>query len=306
MGELLVEIMRIEKDKSLDTPDLFMGPFPSGAPAIFISAAAQLGNRTKMWGSVAGDKFGDLLLRRLAGEGVDISDVRIVGSGATGVAFVAYDGSGGREFIFHLDGTASADISFTETEDIPDFFHVMGCSLTINDGVKAEIEHACSYFSSKSAKISFDPNIRPSLLYGRDIMNIAGKVMERCSVFLPGMDELVLFAGGRTGVNDAAAFLLERFPRMEIIVIKMGKRGSRIITRETDIEIPVYPIEKKYPIIDPTGAGDSFDAAFISGLTAGMSLADAGKLAAKTSAINSIAQGPMAGDIKGNIDKDLV
>jgi hypothetical protein len=40
MGELLVEIMRTEKDKPLDEPALFMGPFPSGAPAIFISAAA--------------------------------------------------------------------------------------------------------------------------------------------------------------------------------------------------------------------------------------------------------------------------
>jgi sugar/nucleoside kinase (ribokinase family) len=306
MGELLVEIMRIEKDKPLDTPDLLMGPFPSGAPAIFISAAAQLGNRTKIWGSVANDKFGDTLLRRLAGDGVDVSDVRIADKGATGVAFVAYDGSGGREFIFHLDDTPAADILFAETEDIPDFFHIMGCSLTINDKVKTEIERACSYFSSKGAKISFDPNIRPSLLHDRDMLDVVGKVMERCSVFLPGLDELVLFAGGRTGVDDAATFLLKRFPRLEVIHVKMGKRGSRIITRETDIEIPVYPIEKKYPIIDPTGAGDSFDAAFISGLAAGMSLVDAGKLAAKAGAINSIALGPMAGDIKGNIDKDLV
>jgi sugar/nucleoside kinase (ribokinase family) len=306
MGELLVEIMRIEKDKPLDTPDLLMGPFPSGAPAIFISAAAQLGNCTKIWGGVAKDKFGDALLKRLAGDGVDVSGVKIASRGATGVAFVTYDGSGGREFIFHLDGTPSADISFTETEDIPDFFHVMGCSLTINDKVKTEIEHACSYFSSQGAKISFDPNIRPSLLRDQDIMNIAGKVMERCSVFLPGLDELVLFAGGRADVAGAAAFLLERFPRLEVIHVKMGKGGSRIVTREMDIEIPVYPIEKKYPIIDPTGAGDSFDAAFISGLAAGMSLVDAGKLAAKAGAVNSIVLGPMEGDIKGNIDKELV
>jgi sugar/nucleoside kinase (ribokinase family) len=306
MGELLVEIMRIEKDKPLDTPELFKGPFPSGAPAIFISAAAQLGNRAKIWGGVARDKFGDMLLRRLAGDGVDVSAVTIAAAGATGVAFVAYDSSGEREFIFHLDGTPAADISFTETGDIPDFFHVMGCSLTINDRVKAEIEHACSYFSAGGAKISFDPNIRPSLLRDRGIMDIAGRVMECCSVFLPGLDELALFAEGRTDPNDAAAFLLERFPRLEIIHVKLGKRGSRIITRKADVGVPIYPIEKKYPIVDPTGAGDSFDAAFVSGLAAGMSLVDAGNLAAKAGAINSTALGPMAGDIKGNIGRELV
>jgi sugar/nucleoside kinase (ribokinase family) len=306
MGELLVEIMRIEKDKPLDVPDIFKGPFPSGAPAIFISAAAQLGNHTKIWGGVARDKFGDMLLKRLAGDGVDISAVTISDMGVTGVAFVSYDSSGEREFIFHLDNTQAADVSFTETEDIPDFFHVMGCSLTINDRVKAEIEHACSYFGSAGAKISFDPNIRPSLLRGRNIMDVAGRIMNCCSVFLPGLDELVFFAGGRTGLADAAAFLLDRFPALEIIHVKLGKRGSRVITRERDIEIPAYPIEKKYPIVDPTGAGDSFDAAFVSGLAAGMDLTDAAKLAAKAGAINSTALGPMSGDIKGNIGRELV
>jgi sugar/nucleoside kinase (ribokinase family) len=306
MGELLVEIMRVEKDKPLDAPDLFKGPFPSGAPAIFISAAAQLGNHTKIWGGVARDKFGDMLLKRLTGDGVDISSVNVSDTGATAVAFVSYDSSGEREFIFHLNNTPAANISFAETGDVPDFFHVMGCSLTINDLVKTEIEHACSYFSAAGAKISFDPNIRPSLLCGRDIMEVAGQIMKRCSVFLPGLGELALFAGGRTGLKDAAAFLLDRFPALEIIHVKLGKRGSRIITREMDIEIPVYPIEKKYPIVDPTGAGDSFDAAFISGLAAGLELADAARLAAKAGAINSTVLGPMAGDIKGNIGRELV
>ncbi|MDR1149511.1 MAG: sugar kinase [Spirochaetaceae bacterium] len=306
MGELLVEIMRIEKDKPLDSTDIFKGPFPSGAPAIFISAAAQLGNHTKIWGGVGHDKFGDMLLKRLAGDGVDISCVNVSDTGATGAAFVSYDGSGEREFIFHLDNTAASDISFVETADIPDFFHVMGCSLTINLPVKTQIEHACSYFSAAGAKISFDPNIRPSLLRGRDIMSVAGQIIQCCSIFLPGFDELVLFAEGRTGLKDAAYFLLDRFPALEIIHVKLGKKGSRIITRKIDMDIPVYPIEKKYPIVDPTGAGDSFDAAFVSGIAAGMNLEEAARLAAKAGAINSTALGPMAGDIRGNIGRELV
>ena len=45
MGELLVEIMRAEEDVQLyETGKYFRGPFPSGAPGIFISTAARLGH----------------------------------------------------------------------------------------------------------------------------------------------------------------------------------------------------------------------------------------------------------------------
>ncbi len=43
LGELLVEVMRKEVDQPLDRPADFVGPFPSGAPAIFIDAIARLG-----------------------------------------------------------------------------------------------------------------------------------------------------------------------------------------------------------------------------------------------------------------------
>jgi sugar/nucleoside kinase (ribokinase family) len=305
MGEILMEIMRVEKDKPLDQADFFKGPFPSGAPAIFISTAAQLGNSTKIWGGVGKDKFGEALIRRLKNDGVDVSDVK-TGEGSTAVAFVAYAGNGDREFIFHLNGTPASEVVFRKTGDIPDFFHVMGCSLTINDRFREEIEHACRYFHDKGAQISFDPNIRPTLLGKRNIMDIAGNVMNRCSVFLPGRDELLLFCEGRTDLHEAAAFLFNKFPKLEIIHIKLGRHGSQIITRKETLTIPIYPIEKQYPIVDPTGAGDSFDAAFVSAIAAGQDPEHAGNLAAKAGAINSIALGPMAGDIKGMISQNLI
>ena len=43
IGEALVEIMRPDRDWPLDRPGEFLGPFASGAPAIFAVAAACLG-----------------------------------------------------------------------------------------------------------------------------------------------------------------------------------------------------------------------------------------------------------------------
>ena len=49
MGELLVEIMRAEEDVQLyETGKYFRGPFPSGAPGIFVSTAARLGHSASL------------------------------------------------------------------------------------------------------------------------------------------------------------------------------------------------------------------------------------------------------------------
>ena len=42
VGEILVEIMREKPGVGLDAEDVFIGPFASGAPAIFIDAVANL------------------------------------------------------------------------------------------------------------------------------------------------------------------------------------------------------------------------------------------------------------------------
>ena len=52
MGEILVEIMREHEDVPLDRAGTFKGPYPSGAPAICIDAAARLGWFKEMMGCV--------------------------------------------------------------------------------------------------------------------------------------------------------------------------------------------------------------------------------------------------------------
>ena len=44
MGELLVEVMRPKAGMSLHETGTFLGPYPSGAPGIFIDTVARLGH----------------------------------------------------------------------------------------------------------------------------------------------------------------------------------------------------------------------------------------------------------------------
>ena len=73
VGEALCEIMRVDTDAGLDTPELFKGPFPSGAPAIFIDTAAKLGTPSGLIGTVGDDAFGACIRRRLLADGADCS-----------------------------------------------------------------------------------------------------------------------------------------------------------------------------------------------------------------------------------------
>ena len=304
MGELLVEIMRVQEDKPLNISEIFKGPYPSGAPAIFISTAARLGHQTKIWGGVGNDKFGDNLLERLTKDGVDCSDIIKDDNGSTAVAFVSYDKQGDREFIFHIAGTPADKVTYTpDPSNIPDYFHIMGCSLMVSQNMQTQITQAVDYFAANGASISFDPNLRPELLGDRSVWDVAGTIMENCSIFLPGVDELKAFTEAET-IEDSIAELFKKFDKMKIILLKNGSKGAIIYSREERIDIPVYPIAEVCEILDPTGAGDSFDAAFISGLAEDMSLSDAGKYAAKAGAINAIAFGPMEGDMR-DMNKDF-
>ena len=91
MGELLVEIMRAEEDVQLyETGKYFRGPFPSGAPGIFVSTAARLGHSASIISGVGNDDFGKNILDRLKEVGVDCSRILVSNEASTGAAFVTY------------------------------------------------------------------------------------------------------------------------------------------------------------------------------------------------------------------------
>ena len=297
MGELLVEIMRVEPDIGLGRADLFRGPYPSGAAAIFIDTAARLGVPSGIYGGVGDDEFGRTLTERLKADGVDCRYVDTI-EGSTAVAFVSYTSDGNRSFIFHINNTPAVAQRFTppNLHEPASFFHVMGCSLMASPTLRREIVKAASWFAEKGTKISFDPNIRPELLGGRSLTEIVEPILQRTAVLFPGNSELKLLAGAQT--VDSAAEVLFQNKLLELIVLKLGKRGARIFSRcgnggISTTEVQPYPVHE----IDPTGAGDSFDAGFLAGLVAGRAPEKAGAVAAKAGALSAAAFGPMEGDI---------
>jgi sugar/nucleoside kinase (ribokinase family) len=312
MGELLVEVMRPRADMGLDRPGTFLGPFPSGAPGIFIDTVARLGHSAAIISGVGEDDFGRCLLERLRRDGVATEFVQVFPGSSTGVAFVTYFRDGSRRFIFHWDGTPAVMAQVPDRARIgkPRFFHLMGCSLMANDSFRDRLLQAVQLFADAGAQVSFDPNIRFELLGNRTVEQIAGPALRRCTILFPGEKELQLLSGVEDA-DGAALAMMERYP-LEAIVLKRGRRGCSVYGRGSAAaavpaglgsvpgrpgllrgDIPAFEVRE----VDPTGAGDCFDAGFLCGRLEGRSLAESARLAAAVGALNAQAFGPMEGRI---------
>lgn len=304
MGELLVEIMRPHEDIPLYESDYFRGPFPSGAPGIFISTAARLGHSTAIISGVGKDDFGENILRRLKKDGVDISRVLISDQGNTGVAFVTYFADGERKFLFYMDNSpcvmAKAPEDLTGLEDAK-YMHIMGCSLMSSVDFANEIVKTMMMMKERGVKISFDPNVRLEMMRDPVVLEILKKVFDNASILMPGVAELKMLSG-EEDLQKAIAKVFEN-KNLELLVLKNGSKGSRIYTREgLALEQGIYKVEQ----LDATGAGDSYDAAFICGLAEGKTLLEAARMGAAAGALNAAAFGPMEGNISPATVQEMI
>ena len=295
MGELLVEIMRPRAGMTLYEQGDFRGPFPSGATGIFIDTVARLGHSASIISGVGEDDFGRCLLDRFQRDGVRTDFIEVFANKSTGVAFVTYFEDGSRKFIFHWDGTPAVMARTPAAENVrgmdPKFFHVMGCSLMANEQFRRRVFETVELFAQEGARITFDPNIRFELLGGRKVEEIVGPILRHCSILFPGENELLLLSG-KAEVDTAVAELFRRHP-LKVIVLKRGSRGGIVFTPDGKEEIPAFKITE----VDPTGAGDCFDAGFLCGQLDGRSLVESARLAAAVGALNAQAFGPMEGEI---------
>ncbi|TFF99347.1 MAG: sugar kinase [Promethearchaeota archaeon] len=297
IGELLVEIMRSE----VDVPhgqigEIYKGPYPSGAPAIFIDSAARMadafGISTGYVGVIGNDEFGVCIKEKLEKDGVDTSEIQIDTIKATGIAFNQYNSDGSRKFIF-APGAAGE----TSPEDIhPDYFedikclHIMGSALSISANSRDACYKAIEIARKKNPEviISFDPNLRPEMLDIETILEICKPVLEKTKILLPSGEEAEMLARVK-GENKACKKLLGQGP--DIIVLKRGADGCRIFTDKDKegIQIPAYQAKE----VDPTGAGDSFGGAFVVAYLQGWPMEKIGKFANAIGSLKVQTFGPM-------------
>lgn len=290
IGETIVEFIRKGEDMPHHKTGEYIGPFPSGAPAIFIDAASRLGLKSAIMGAVGDDDFGRLLVKRLADDGVDITHVFTKKEYTTGIAFVTYFSDGSRKFVFHLKYSAAAKI---KPEDIDEDFikifkvlHIMGSTLSIGRKIRESCYKAVEIANRSGMLITYDPNLRSELIEPRMIKKMSEKVLKVAEIVMPSRTELFNLTG-KNNVEDASKEIFKY--GATILALKLGEKGSLGITRQEQVFEPAYTVNE----VDPTGAGDAFDAAVIYGYLKKRALREILKFSNAVGALKVTRMGPM-------------
>lgn len=291
IGEIVVEIMAEQPGFGFMEPLALRGPFPSGAPAIFIDQVARLGQECGLISCVGRDDFGTMNIERLRQDGVDVSAIQVSADHATGSAFVRYRPDGERDFVYNIRNAACGQTQLTDDAfrllDDARHFHVMGSSL-----FSFRIIHAATTalrrVKENGGTISFDPNIRKEMLDIPEMRAAMEMMLQYCDIFLPSGPELMMLTEANTE-DDAVREILGL--GVKEIVVKRGSRGASYYSADQTLHLPPFMAEE----IDPTGAGDCFGATFVTCRLQGHMPEQSLRYANASGALAVSVRGPMEG-----------
>nr|WP_010394451.1 sugar kinase [Paracoccus sp. TRP] len=291
IGEVLVEIVATTRGNGFLEAQPLVGPFPSGAPAIFIDQVGKMGTACAIVSRVGDDDFGQVNIRRLAADGVDVSGIEIAPGESTGSAFVRYREDGSRAFVYNIRHSACGKLRPTPASgaliDSCTHLHVMGSAFSAPE-LGAMVMDAAQRIKARGGTISFDPNLRPELLNAPGMREALDVVLAMTDLFMPSGEELFLFDPAR----DEAAVIASLLGRgIRTVVVKRGALGASLFQQGLRLDAAPLPVDE----VDPTGAGDTFGGAFLSLWLAGAEPSQALDLANAAGARAVTRLGPMEG-----------
>lgn len=247
--------------------------------AIIAHNLGMLGMRVGFVTRVGPDELGRIALDRLAESGVDLSQVQ-AGKTATGTGITLLLPHGNNRHILTYPGTM-AELA---AEDLPlDYLaasrHFHLSSLFLQRALHPGLPKLLTSLKGAGLTISLDTNDDPDDKWG----GILNEVLPLADVLLPNESELLRIAGAST--LDQALDTLA--PRVPLIVVKCGARGAVVQHHGTRIHVPPVVVIP----VDTIGAGDSFNAGFLSAWLRGASPVDAARMGNITGALSTLAPG---------------
>ncbi len=266
--DLLVEgttKLAVGKEKLATGLHLLLG----GSSAITAFNLSQLGRSVSFVGVVGQDYFGKFVEEKLADARVDLQGLRRTDREKTGMT------------IWHSDQGQRAGVTYPGTIPL----------LRARDVGEARLKgarhlHVGAYFLlsefqaeapavfAKAKKLglttSVDCNYDPAEQWDSHLR----EVLQYTDIFFPNEQE----ARQLTGMHKPERAALELAKLARVVVVKMGARGAVIASEAETFHAPATKVKA----VDTTGAGDSFNAGFLSKFLIGAKLevcAKAGALA---------------------------
>lgn len=259
LGELLIDFT--ENGTSAQGNPI-MEANPGGAPCNVLAMLERLGKKTAFIGKVGKDMFGNQLKAAVEEVGIDTRALIMDEEVHTTLAFVHTYPDGDRDFSFYRN--PGADMMLTKDE-VPDdlirdsrIFH-FGTLSSTHEGVREATRHAIEVAKEAGCIITFDPNLRPPLWKSLEDARVEIEYgLTKCDV-LKISDNEVEFLFDTTDYDKGAALIEEKY-HIPLVLITMGKDGSRAYYKERRVECAPFLQEHT---IETTGAGDTFCASIL-------------------------------------------
>lgn len=247
---------------------------------------AKLGAEVYAMGAIGHDEMGNFVVDTMRRYGVNTDNlVRKVGV-QTSATMLPIRPNGERPALHVLGANAELSLDDINWDAIAaaDHLHFGGTYLLAKlDGEP----------TAQILKFAREHNTTTSLdmiaLQRDDLLEVLEPALPHIDYFMPGLEEARMICGLQAR-KDIINFFLDK--GVGHTVFKMGDQGSSIAAKDMDeIRVPAYDV----PVVDSTGCGDSYCAAFIVGLSHGWSLAEAGRFASAASGLVITGLGSDAG-----------
>jgi sugar/nucleoside kinase (ribokinase family) len=226
-------------------------------------ALATLGVPVRTMGAVGRDAQGRFVLDTLTRAGVDTRAVAELDA-PTAATVGLVNAAGNRKFL-HRPGVSAQ--AFSAPLDFPADLvegkaHYHLASLFILPNFRPHAPATLARARAAGLTTSLDTNWDPR-----------GEWMRALGPCLPGLDFLFMNEDEARMAGETPAGILTR--GVGTFVLKLGPRGCAIYTAAGETLVPAFEV----PVIDTTGAGDCFVAAFLAAWLRGSSLEEAARFA---------------------------
>jgi len=251
LGEVVVDWVAIVDhfpvpDEKIDSIEQNL--FSGGVTANYVVAASRLNARTGFIGAIGNDDQGRFIQTDFRKENV-IIDYLIEKKGKnTPVDFIFVVKSSGEKVIIQ------SPYMYTTVPELSDFSPnwLKNVKLLHTTGIYPEITTKAFEIAKKeNVKISFDLE-KQIILRGSPLLKT---LLKQVDILMPNKAGAMQITG-TTNPMDAAKKFLDW--GIKTIVITLGEEGSLVVTQKEIIKNPAM----KTKVVDTTGAGDTFCAAF--------------------------------------------
>jgi len=245
IGEALVDVVR--------RPDGSQSAHPGGSPANVAFGLARLGRRAELLTHLGDDAYGALVRDHVESSGATIASASAAPS--TSVATATLDAHGVATYDFDLTWDIADDAT---TLPDPLVVHTGSIAAVLEPGATAVARLLVA--AREGATITYDPNVRPSLMGDRAQAAARIEHLVALSDVVKVSDEDLawLFPGEQPA--DAAHRWLGLGPAL--VVVTLGADGALAALRDGVSAVPPVTVE----VVDTVGAGDSFMSGLIDGL----------------------------------------